>query len=126
MNAAPNLNPRRMVEAPLQFRLAPGGKSAGRNCFLLCPKCDAPAYIRRSERKTETVTQMVCHCTDSACGHTYRADIVFVHSLVEGNIDRPDLDLPVCPREEVTHVRPPGRETDEEAPTFFDPRTDTG
>ena len=47
-----------MVHAPLQFRLAPGGRSAGSTCFLLCPRCDAPAFIRRSERKTEQVTQM--------------------------------------------------------------------
>lgn len=111
---------RPLVEAPLQFRMQPGGLKSGPNCFLLCPKCNAPAFIRRSERVTETVTQMTCHCTDSACGHTYRSDIVFVHSLVEGNIDRPDLNLPVCPRDQVTHVRPPGAaEREESEPTFF-------
>lgn len=114
-----------MVEAPLQFRLQPGGRKAGASCFLLCPKCDAPAFIRRSERITETTTQMTCHCTDSACGHVYRADIVFVHTLVEGNIDRPDLDLPICPRDQVRHVRPPASESDQGEPTFFDSNRDT-
>tara|TARA_R100000406_G_scaffold7572_1_gene4972 strand:+ start:226 stop:609 length:384 start_codon:yes stop_codon:yes gene_type:complete len=115
-----------MVHAPLQFRLAPGGRSAGSTCFLLCPRCDAPAFIRRSERKTEQVTQMECHCTDTACGHTYRADIVFVHSICAGNFSRPDLDLPVCPRDQVTHVRPPGRDANEDEPTFFDKKSATG
>ncbi|KNH02635.1 hypothetical protein J121_419 [Qipengyuania citrea LAMA 915] len=108
-----------LVEAPLQFRLQPGGRKAGASCFMLCPKCDAPAFIRRSERMSEQTTQMTCHCTDSGCGHIFRADIVFVHSLVEGNIDRPDLKLPVCPRDQVTHVRPPTGQQSEGEPDFF-------
>ena len=108
-----------MVEAPLQFRLAPGGRASS-SAFLLCPKCNAPAFIRRSQRMSEQTTQLTCHCTDTACGHTYRADIVFVHSIVEGNIDRPDLNLKVCPRDRVTHVRPPGRDGDDDAPSFFE------
>ena len=112
---------RPMVEAPLRFRLKPGGRKARNGSFLICPKCNAPSFIRDSEYLSERVTQMICHCTDSACGHTYRADIVFVHTLVPGNIDRPDLDLPVCEREKVAHVRPPGHDADENEPTFFDP-----
>jgi len=108
-----------LVEAPLQFRLQPGGRKSGASCFMLCPKCDAPAFIRRSERMSEQTTQMTCHCTDSGCGHIFRADIVFVHTLVEGNIDRPDLNLAVCPREEVPHVRPPAGERYEDEPSFF-------
>jgi hypothetical protein len=112
---------RPMVEAPLQFRLQPGGRRGGDGCFVRCPKCDAPGMIRRSDRPTPTVTQMTVHCTDSACGHTWRADIVFVHTLVEGNIDRPDLDLPVCPKSELVHVRPPSRDGPEGQESLFDP-----
>jgi hypothetical protein len=109
-----------LVEAPMQFRLQPGGRKSGKGCFLLCPKCSQPAFVRRSERMSEQTTQMVCICTNAGCGHTYRADIVFVHSLVEGNIDRPDLDLPVCPRDQVPHICPPAGEKAEGEPTFFD------
>lgn len=123
MNAAQVTGP--MVEAPLQFRLQPGGAKSGSRCFLVCPKCEQPAFVRRSERMTPTVTQMVCHCTNSACGHTFRADIAFVHSLVEGNIERPDLQLPVCPREQVAHVVPPASGSGTRDPSFFDP-ADTG
>lgn len=115
-----------LLEAPLQFRLKPGGRKARGGAFLICPKCNAPSFIRDSNYLSERVTQLICHCTDSACGHTYRADIVFVHSLVEGNVDRPDLDLEVCPRDQVSHVRPPGHDADEDAPTFFDAKADTG
>ena len=38
------------------------------------------------------------------CGHTFAAQVVFVHSYSPGLIDRPDLDLPVCPRDQVPHV----------------------
>lgn len=109
-----------MVEAPLQFRLRPGGNPEGKGCFLICPKCEVHAFIRRSERVTPTVTQMHCHCTNSACGHTWRADIVFVHSLAPGNIDRPDLDLPICPRDQVEHVVPPARAGPENQSSMFD------
>jgi len=109
-----------MVHAPLEFRLQPGGSRAGDGCFLRCPKCDTQAAIRRSERPTPTVTQMDCICSNTACGHTWRADIVFVHSISPGLIDRPDLALPVCPREDAVHVVPPPRATDPSAPTFFE------
>lgn len=109
-----------MLEAPLQFRLQPGGRKSGQGCFLQCPKCDEPAFIRRSERMTETTTQLVAHCCNSGCGHIFRADIVFVHTLVAGNIDRPDLALPVCPRDKVPHIVVPLSERDPDAPTFFD------
>mgnify|MGYP001234609690 CR=1 FL=1 len=109
-----------MVHAPLEFRLQPGGSRAGDGCFLRCPKCDTQAAIRRSDRPTPTVTQMDCICSNVACGHTFRADIVFVHSISPGNIDRPDLDLPVCPRDQLVHVTPPPRGADPDAPTFFE------
>lgn len=113
-----------LVEAKMQFRLQPGGRKSGAGCFVNCPKCEQPAFIRRSERVTPTVTQMTCHCTNSGCGHTYRADIVFVHSLVEGNVDRPDLGLPVCPRDQVEHVVPPSGERHADEPSFFDPENE--
>jgi hypothetical protein len=77
--------------------------------------------IRRSERPSVTVTQMTVHCTDSACGHIWVADIVFVHSLVEGNIDRPDLSLPVCPKDNLVHVRPPSRDGPDGQESLFEP-----
>lgn len=110
-----------LVAAPLEFRLRPGGRSAGDGCFLRCPKCDVQAAIRRSDRLTPTTTQMECHCTNTACGHTFRADIVFVHSISEGNIDRPDLDLPVCPREQRTHIVPAARDGPDDQVSMFEP-----
>ena len=119
VNRAPTIT-RHMVEAPLKLRLQPGGKRGGDGCFVRCPKCEAPGMIRRSDRPTPTVTQMTVLCTDPACGHTWRADIVFVHTLSPGTIERPDLDLPVCPKSELVHVRPPSRDGPDGQESLFD------
>ncbi len=99
-----------LIEADLEFRIRNGGAPAKSDALINCPKCDAPCFIRKSQRITEKVKHLICHCTDSGCGHIFRSEIVFVHTLVPGNIDRPDLDLPVCPRDQVPHIRPPQRD----------------
>ena len=118
------VSPRAMVEAPMMFRAGSGGASATRNSFINCAKCGAPGRIRRSAHLSEVVTQLDVHCTDTACGHTWRADIVFVHSICEGNIDRPDLNLKVCPPEKRVHVRPPSGEDDDDQCSMFEPPGD--
>ncbi len=98
---------RPLIEAPLQFRLRSGGGLAKDTAFVTCPKCDAPCFIRRSERITERVKHLHAHCTNTGCGHTFMSELSFVHSFNPGIIDRPDLDLPMCPRDQVPHVLPP-------------------
>lgn len=114
MSGEGHLAPRPMISAPLQMRLRSGGKPAKDSAFITCPKCDEPCFIRRSERITEKVKHLEAHCTNTGCGHTFAAQVVFVHSYSPGLIDRPDLDLPVCPREQVPHVS--ARKADEEDP----------
>jgi len=111
-----------LVHAPLQFRLQSGGSRA-KDPFLVCPKCDAAAFIRRSDRITVKVKHLFAHCSNSGCGHVFKMELVFVHSLVEGNLDRPDLDLAVCPREEVAHVFPPDAPVDDSQTNMFEPDT---
>lgn len=101
---------RPLIEAPLQFRTSSGGERAKHNALITCPKCEAPCFIRRSTRVTERVKNIDAHCTNTGCGHTFALDLVFVHSYNPGLIDRPDLNLPVCPREKVPHVLPPTRD----------------
>jgi hypothetical protein len=113
----------RLIEAPLQFRLRSAATQATRDsAFILCPKCEAPAFIRKSERVTPTVKHLICHCTNSGCGHTFLAQVVFVHSFNPGLIERPDLDLPQCPREQIPHVLPPRRDgpEDDDQMSMFD------
>lgn len=96
-----------LVHAPLEFRVRSGGAPAKDAAFITCPKCEAPCFIRRSERITATVKHLHAHCTNTGCGHTFMAEVAFVHSFNPGLVDRPDLDLPVCPRDQVPHVLPP-------------------
>lgn len=109
------LQSRPLIQAPLQLRINSGGRSKA-NSLILCPKCDAPGVIRRSCRVTPTVKHIDVHCTNTGCGHTFMMELVFVHSYVPGLVDRPDLNLPVCPREQVPHVLPPTRDGPDDDP----------
>lgn len=100
----------RLIRAPLEFRLSAGGPRVGNRALIICPKCNAPAFIRDSEPQSEKVKHILAHCSNTGCGHTFLMELVFVHSIVPGLIDRPDLDLPVCPRDKVPHVLPPARD----------------
>jgi hypothetical protein len=102
-----------LIEAPLEFRLRSGGKLSGERAFAVCPKCEAPATIRHSERMTPLVKYLFAHCSNTGCGHTFKLELAFVHSLAEGNIQRPDLNLPVCPKEQVAHILPPAPAVEE-------------
>jgi len=121
MNATPIIRGP-LIEAELEFRLRSGGGPAKDSAFVTCPKCEAPCFIRKSMRITVTTKHLIAHCTNSGCGHTFKAEVAFIHSLVEGNIARPDLDLPVCPREQVPHILPPARDgPDPDQTTMFGP-----
>jgi hypothetical protein len=99
-----------LIQAPLEFRLRSGGAPAKDSALLTCPKCEAPAFIRRSERVTATVKHLHAHCTNTGCGATFKMEIVLVHMINPGLIQRPDLDLPQCPASEVPHILPPTRD----------------
>lgn len=102
-----------LIQAPLEFRQRNGGAQSKGAALILCPKCDAPCFIRHSNRVTETVKDITCHCTNSACGMTFLSQISLVHVYSPGLIDRPDLNLPLCPRDQVPHVMPPDKSRDE-------------
>jgi len=99
-----------LIHAPLEFRLRSGGALSKDSALITCPKCEAPAFIRRSSRVTATVKHLHAHCTNTGCGHTFMSEIVFVHSFNPGLISRPDLDLPQCPADQIPHVLPPSRD----------------
>jgi hypothetical protein len=112
-----------IVHAPLDFRTRSGGRKSKKDgAFITCPKCDEPCFIRRSIRITETVKHLVSHCTNTGCGHTFLAELAFVHSFNPGLIERPDLNLTVCPRDKVPHTmaRSPA-DQDPNQISMFDP-----
>lgn len=119
MSGEGHLAARPMIHAPLQMRLRSGGAPAKDSAFITCPKCEAPCFIRRSERITPIVKHLHAHCTNTGCGHTFLAEVSFVHSFCPGNLDRPDLNLPICPREQVPQVLPPARGEDDKQISMF-------
>lgn len=121
MSGEGHLSARPMVHAPLEFRLRGGSTSPKRDtALIICPKCEEPCFIRRSSRVTERVKDIEAHCTNTGCGHTFALQLVFVHSISPGLLDRPDLDLPVCPRDQIPHVtaRKPAGEDDAQISMF--------
>ena len=104
---------RPLILAPLEFRTRSGGAPAQQNSLLTCPVCEAPAFVRKSERKTKTVKHIRGHCTNTGCGATFLCDLSLIHMFNPG-VD-PDPDLPVCPRDQVPHVMPPGRAADDDS-----------
>lgn len=99
-----------LIHAPLEFRLRSGGAQAKDKAFITCPKCGAPMFVRDSNRQTETVKHLMTHCTNTGCGLTGMHELVFVHFFNPGMVDRPDLNLKACPREQIPHILPPPRD----------------
>jgi hypothetical protein len=98
MSGEGHLQARPLVHAPLEFRM----RSAAHR--PAAPSCCAPKRGARPSSAvrsiTATVKHMNAHCTNTGCGHTFLMELSFVHSFNPGLIDRPDLNLKVCPREQ--------------------------
>ena len=112
----------RMAFAPLMFRLSNGGPRCT-DTMVACPNCYAPAFIRRSERLTETVKHMQCHCTNTACGLTFEAEIIVTRIFSPGGCLRDDIGLPIVPRNDLVHIYPPSGKPDTEQISMFEADT---
>lgn len=60
-----------------------------------CPHCESPATIRSSEEVTILHRDLWLICTNADCGHSWKAQLSFVHSISLPANPRPGLDLPV-------------------------------
>jgi ssDNA-binding Zn-finger/Zn-ribbon topoisomerase 1 len=94
-----------LIEAPLEFRTRSAGTLGKDKAFIICPKCEAPMFIRRSERMTETIKHLHAHCTNTGCGLTAAFEVGLIHVFNPGLIHRPDLNLPQCPAEKIPPAR---------------------
>lgn len=52
-----------------------------RNLKTICTECNAPAIIRKTNRKTPQFADLYCQCTDVECGHTFVMNMTFSHTL---------------------------------------------
>ena len=60
-----------------------------------CPHCESPGTIRSSEEVTILHRDLWLICTNADCGHSWKAQLSFVHSISLPANPRPGLDLPV-------------------------------
>jgi hypothetical protein len=62
-----------------------------------CPHCRTAGEIRSSTEAHPTLTVIYFSCRNPACGHTWRASLVYDFGLSPSAIPDPALDLPLKP-----------------------------
>ncbi|HDR1858534.1 ogr/Delta-like zinc finger family protein [Pasteurella multocida] len=58
---------------------------------IYCRECNSPAVIARSERLHPDLYSLYCVCKNPECGHTWKAEYVYNHSLRSTKLDRDAL-----------------------------------
>ncbi|MGY5721267.1 ogr/Delta-like zinc finger family protein [Vibrio cincinnatiensis] len=48
---------------------------------VICPECGEKARIHKSNRLTNSVSDLYCACSDPECGHTFVMNLSYSHSL---------------------------------------------
>jgi hypothetical protein len=104
-----------LVEAPLRAQIRPGGASARRDrAFLICLACNAPLFIRDSERETDTVKKLTLACSNTGCAETSVWDVSLRYLLVPGHHHNEERGLPICPHHQVPQIYPPSNSADDD------------
>lgn len=69
---------------------------SSRDGNLRCPHCKMPSHRRSSEEISITVRVLHFGCTNTFCGHTWRATLSYEYGLVPSAIPAPEMaDLPL-------------------------------
>ena len=87
---------------------APNDSRGGGGYVIICPYCNSRASIRMSRQETPLIRELYLLCRNVDCGHGWKEQMSFVHTISPSGIDRPDLDLPKCPAEYARRVFPEG------------------
>lgn len=66
-----------------------------RRAMADCPHCDAPGIIRSSELVTPLHRDFYFTCSNPKCGHSWKAQLSFVHTISLPSQQREGLQLPV-------------------------------
>ena len=62
-----------------------------------CPHCVSAGKIRTSEEVTILHREIIFICSNTDCGHSWKAQMSFVHSIAVPTKQRPGLNLAVSP-----------------------------
>ena len=99
------------------------GTVAATRALIRCPHCTAAAIIRNSEQVTATIKDLYLHCTNTDCGHTWKAQIVPVHTICRSHLPNPAIDIKDCPPEYLRR-RPPSSGLDPDQMLMFPESTE--
>lgn len=92
---------------------------------MRCPHCKTPGDIRTSAEEAPTLRILYFNCRNPACGHTWRASLVYDFGLSPSAIPDPALDLPLNPVGRAAALRAmadAALRPDPNQPTLFDPQ----
>lgn len=60
---------------------------------IKCPHCEGKAKIRSSEEVIPMVRDLYLQCQDLGCGHTWKAQLSFAHTICPSARPKPGLVL---------------------------------
>ncbi|WP_218018874.1 ogr/Delta-like zinc finger family protein [Novosphingobium rosa] len=69
---------------------------------LCCPHCRWRATRRTSRPIVVTLREIYYQCSNLACGHTWKASLVYDYGLVPSAIPDPKVNLPLKPMDRQT------------------------
>lgn len=64
---------------------------------LRCPHCKSRGNRRTSREVDVTMREVYYQCSNLACGHTWKASLVYEHGLSPSAIPDPKVTLPMRP-----------------------------
>lgn len=80
-----------------------------RRAFARCPYCQSPGRIRNSEAVSILHRDVYFDCINLSCGHRWKAQLSFVHSITLPDGVAPELPVtPQRPRRRRDGEPPPG------------------
>lgn len=88
---------------------------------LRCPHCKSRGTRRTSRRIALTLSEVYYQCSNLACGHTWKASLIYDHGLSPSAIPDPKVDLPMRPMARQTVIASlADRKADPGQPRLFD------
>lgn len=73
------------------------GKHVERGLMMACPHCESVARSRTCKTVTALYRELYYICTNYLCGHTWKAELNFVHTISESACPKPGLGLRKAP-----------------------------
>ena len=108
------------MNAPLPAGFDDGtGRARPKGATMLCPHCDSIARVVSSEGVSPTVRTVYYACPLVTCGHTWQAQLAFVHTISPSGCPRPGLDLPIRTPVRRIATGPPDDEDDPDQLKMF-------